>query len=64
MTPLYTFFDLKTCSREECEDTLRHLRGLLLIGEEDKLRLNEQIIAFEKRLTQLRILNIKAMITG
>jgi hypothetical protein len=64
MSPSYFFFDVKTCSREECENTLRHLRGLLLIGEEEKLRLKEQIKAFEKRLTQLRIINIRSMIKG
>ncbi|CAN5920864.1 hypothetical protein BH24BAC1_BH24BAC1_17000 [soil metagenome] len=64
MKPLFTLFDVKTCSRQECKDMLRHLRDLLLRGEEEKLRLTEQIKAFEKRLTQLRIINIKTMIKG
>jgi CTP synthase (UTP-ammonia lyase) len=64
MKTAFSYIDVTTCSREECEAMLQHLRGCFLPGGEEKRKLEGQISSFQKRLTLFRIDNIKSMIRG
>jgi hypothetical protein len=60
----YKKFDLKNCSRDECESVLEQLRAFFRLeqSEEKKLDLQKHIILMQRRLTKFRIDNIKRML--